>query len=160
VITGSLILITITPCIGTSLINPNATPFVESDEYQYLPEWSSGHGIKEATQLLQNETEDKRSAVATEGFFETLPDGMLMDLHRENVDNLIVEGIGQPLIEIPPTFANKAQGYDEVWLVVNSSRMKLKLPPEDLKVEYCRPYNAACLQVWDITSTLPTITKK
>jgi hypothetical protein len=37
-----------------------------------------------------------------------------------------------------------------VWLVVNDYRMLIKLPPEKLLYEYCRPFAGPCLQVWDV----------
>lgn len=159
-ITGLLMLLTILPNLSASLFNPDATPFVPTDRVQYLTEWSSGHGVTEMVTMLQVESKDKKIAVATEGYFGTLPDAALLYLHRRNVENIWVEGIGQPVITIPPKFTERALGYDEVWLVVNSHRMQIDLPKEKLKAEYCRPYNAPCLQVWDITESLSQITKQ
>ncbi len=134
-----------------NLANPDATQFVKSDKVQYLTEWSSGHGIKETTELIQEEAQDTTIAVATEGYFGTLPDGILLYLHAKSVENLWVEGIGQPVTGIPQSFIDRAKEYKKSWLVVNSHRMKISLPPTKLLREYCRPYNGPCLQVWDIT---------
>lgn len=139
-----------------SFFNPNATPFVPADRVQYLTEWSSGHGIKEATELIQTAAEETTIAVATEGFFGTLPDGILLYLHNQSVKNIWVEGIGQPVRGIPESFKKRAENYQTVWLVVNSHRLILSLPKEKLIQEYCRPYSAPCLQVWDITELVHT----
>ena len=127
-------------------------PFSAIDRMQYLEEWSSGHGIKETVKFIQETSQKHSLAVATEGFFGTLPDGILMYLHRQNVDNLKVEGIGQPVRAIPVDFISKAEGFDQKLLVVNSHRLKMDLPEENLIKEYCRPNNTPCLQIWDITN--------
>ncbi len=152
--TGFLLLITIVTNLSASYFNSDATPFVPTDRVQYLTEWSSGHGITETVRLIQRESQTKRIAVATEGYFGTLPDALLLYLHSRPVNSIWLEGIGQPVRSIPPTFTRKAKTYDEVWLVANSHRMFLNLPKEQLKAEFCRPYQAPCLQVWDITQQL------
>jgi 4-amino-4-deoxy-L-arabinose transferase-like glycosyltransferase len=125
-------------------------PFTAKDREQYLTEWSSGHGITETTDYILQLAKDKRVAVATEGHFGTLPDGILLNLHRENVDNIYVEGIGQPIVQINPDFITKAAGADITLLVVNSHRLKMNLPKEDLLKEFCRVDQAPCLQVWEL----------
>lgn len=123
-------------------------PLVAGDKVQYLNEWSSGHGIKETTQLILAQAKTSRVAVATEGYFGTLPDGILMYLHNRDVLNIKVEGIGQPVREIPSEFLDSANEFDQVWLVVNSHRNFLKLDPSQLLAQYCRPDPAICLEVW------------
>lgn len=138
-----------------SWINTDATPFTPADRVQYVTEWSSGHGIRETTDLLIAESRQHSLAVATEGFFGTLPDGILMYLHTQDVSRLMIEGIGQPVRTFPETFVQKAQQYDRIWLVVNSHRQQLSLRekyPELLVREYCRPAGNPCLEVWDVTS--------
>lgn len=135
--------------------NPDFLPYVSADRVQYAAEWSSGHGIRETTVLIQEEAKTTPIAVATEGYFGTLPDGILMYLHNQDVSNILVEGIGQPVTMIPDSFIQKAQSYKKVWLVVNSHREKMGLNAnrrELLVREFCRINNAPCLQVWDITT--------
>ncbi len=131
--------------------NPDELPLVESDRVQYLAEWSSGHGIIEARDFIQAEAKTTSVAVATEGFFGTLPDGLLLYFHRRPTDNIYIEGIGQPVRSIPDFFEKKALPYQKHYLVVNSHRMLLQLDSQRLVKEYCRPFNAPCLQIWDIT---------
>jgi 4-amino-4-deoxy-L-arabinose transferase-like glycosyltransferase len=138
--------------IAMALTKPNSIPFVAADRSQYLTEWSSGHGITQAVAFIQAEAQRQPTAVATEGFFGTLPDGINLYLHRRDVNNLYVDGIGQPVAAIPDAFRSRAQAYEKVYLVVNSHRMKMVLPPEKLLKQYCRPFHAPCLQVWDVTS--------
>lgn len=138
--------------IINSHLDPDSIPFVSADRTQYLTEWSSGHGITQTIEFIQSEAEKYPVAVATEGFFGTLPDALNVYLHRQNVTNIYVEGIGQPVSQIPETFTSRAQEYEKVYLVVNSHRLILELPKEALVEEHCRPFNAPCLQIWDITA--------
>ncbi len=142
--------------MSMSIADPNQTPFIPADQTQYLTEWSSGHGLTETVELIKQGSATQSLAVATEGFFGTLPDGLLLYFHRQNVDNLYLEGIGQPVNSIPSSFKERAATYDQVWLVVNSHRLGLQLPADQLIAEYCRPYQAPCLQVWDITTLVKT----
>ncbi len=133
-----------------SLVDTNKIPFVSADRTQYLTEWSSGHGITEVVALIEAEQSKRSVAVATEGFFGTLPDGLLMYFENKNHENVLIEGIGQPVAGLPDSFIEKAREYDTVWLVVNDYRLLMNLPPEKLVYEYCRPYAGPCLQVWDV----------
>ncbi len=134
-----------------AIVNPDSLPLVAVDRMQYLEEWSSGHGIAETVELLQTNSKSQRIAVATEGYFGTLPDGLLLYLHNQDVSNLSIDGIGQPVWDIPSWFIEKSQTADRQWLVVNSHRMRMKLPEDALIAEFCRPNEAPCLQIWDIT---------
>lgn len=136
-------------------MNPDQTPFVTSDRHQYLLEWSSGHGIKEVSDKLLKESKDQRILVATEGFFGTLPDGVLLYLHRKDVSNLLVEGVGVPVFGFSDELAAKAENFDQAWILVNSNRRGFKLPNDNLIEEYCRPDpNASCLELWDAKELL------
>lgn len=137
-----------------NLFDMNNIPYVPLDREQYLEEWSAGQGIVESVKYIKTQAQQHSIAVATEGSFGTLPDGILLYLHRQNVDNLYVEGIGQPVLSIPPFFVERAKKFDQVILVVNSHRMGLKLDPLQKIAEYCRPNHAPCLQLWDITTLI------
>lgn len=132
-------------------INPNRLPLTKSDREQYLSEWSAGNGISETVTRIQEASKNKRLLVLTEGYFGTLPDGILLYLHRQPVTNLFVEGIGQPVTSIPNQFQAIMPNYDQVWLVVNSHRNKLNLSSTQKIAEYCRTPGDPCLEIWDIT---------
>jgi len=136
-----------------ALFKPSETTFVSADKEQYLEEWSSGHGITEVIEYLQTESKTKTIAVATEGSFGTLPDGLLMYLHRTDVSNLYVEGIGYPVTSFSEKYLSRAQEFDRKLLVVNSHRMLISTDSMELVLEVCRPNNAPCLQVWDVTAS-------
>lgn len=134
-----------------SISDPDATPFLIEDRFQYLEGWSSGHGILELTSLLQERSQTSSIALATEGSFGTLPDGILLYQHRTNVDALYVEGVGFPSIEFPEKFVERAQTFDAVWYVANEDRVKMNMTNVPVVERYCRPYEAPCLVVWDIS---------
>jgi 4-amino-4-deoxy-L-arabinose transferase-like glycosyltransferase len=134
--------------------NPNATPFVSADRMQYLTEWSAGHGTKEIYQRIVTESKTHTVAVATEGYFGSLPDGLLLYLYSADLSNISVEGVGQPIGSIPQALIGKKDSYDRLWLVVNSHRRTFELPKESLLASYCRPYNAPCLELWDVTALI------
>lgn len=135
---------------------PDAIPFLIEDRFQYLEGWSSGHGIKELTQLLARESQEKSIALATEGSFGTLPDGILLYQHRRNVDHLYVEGVGFPSTEFPEQFVQRAQDFDVVWYVANEDRVKMSVDTFPVVARYCRPYAAPCLVVWDVSKQVKT----
>lgn len=137
--------------IYTSQFMTNAIPFAPIDSIQYLEEWSSGNGIVAATAYVQNRAQQSTVLVGTEGFFGTLPDGMLLYMHRRSVKNLFVEGIGQPIYELPSWFVAKSANYSEVYLVANSHRMFLPLDRSKLVAQYCRLEKSPCLQLWNIS---------
>ncbi len=122
-------------------------PFVSADREQYLTEWSSGHGVLEVAHMLEQASQSQRIAVATEGYFGTLPDALLVYFHNRDVDNIQIEGIGQPIRAIPDSFLDKTIDADQRWLVVNSHRLELE-HPGILLAQFCRPFSAPCLQVW------------
>jgi len=137
--------------MAMSWFNPTKITFVSADKVQYLHEWSSGHGIKEAYELISNMAKTEKIAVATEGYFGTLPDALLMYFHGRDVTNLYLEGIGQPVSTISASFMERAKNFDRVLLVVNSHRQKLPATvKKNLLLEVCRPDNAPCLQVWEL----------
>lgn len=155
---GLILLLSCLACIYTTcrfivpaLTATDTIPFVSADRKQYLTEWSSGHGVKETVELLQQRAEHTNIAVATEGFFGTLPDAVLMYLHQETPEGVWVEGVGQPVGGLTTSFLTHVADADEVWLVVNSHRLLKQFPEMQLIAQYCRPYGAPCLQVWDIT---------
>lgn len=135
-----------------SLTDTNQLPLVSADKKQFIYEWSSGHGIKETAELIQDLSREQTVAVATEGYFGTLPDGLTMYFHRRSVDNIFIDGVGQPLREIPEKFMKDNSDFDQVLLVINSHRRLFELPRELLLLEVCRPDDAPCLEVWDLTT--------
>ncbi len=140
-----------------SWFDPDHLSLVKADQVQYLEEWSSGHGITATVKLIEDLGNRRPLAVATEGYFGTLPDALLMYLHRHPIPQLKLEGIGQPVTQIPANFWQTARDSQQVLLVVNSHRLEMSIDPRYLLLNECRPNGAPCLQVWDITHLRPQL---
>lgn len=136
----------------TAWFDVNHLPIPQNDRVQYLSEWSAGQGIKETAELIINSAQSQRIVMATEGYFGTLPDGILMYLHRKHVNNIAVTGIGQPVRELPQNFVSQMSLADQVWLLVNSHRLKMPMGEAKIIRQFCRPDQAPCLELWNITT--------
>lgn len=136
--------------ISNAYFNVDQLALTAADREQFLESWSSGHGISETVEFIEEIAKDKKVAVATEGYFGTLPDGILLNLHNRNVDNIYVEGIGQPVREISKEFLERAKDFDVKLLVVNSYRLEMNMDDSRLLKSYCRPNNKPCLEVWEM----------
>lgn len=136
-----------------ALTSPTTIPFVSSDKEQYLTTWSAGIGIPETVEYIRQQSKNHSIAVATEGRFGTLPDGLSLYFHDRDVDNIYIEGTEQyPVKTLPSFFIKRAQTFDQSILVVNSDRMQLPINQSASIAQYCRPFASSCLQIWDITA--------
>ncbi len=129
---------------------PALTPFPPVDQQQYLEAWSAGFGVKETVELIKSKAQDQSILVMTEGYFGTLPDALLMYFHRQDVQNIFITGIGQPVHRFPDEVKKKFSQYDQVWLVVNSHRLKMNSDHWQLLLSSCRPNQAPCQEVWAV----------
>ncbi len=134
--------------------NPFKLPLLPADRQQLFWDWSSGHGIKQTAEYLQELAASKKLLVLTEGFVGTLPDGLQIYLWKSSVrDNIKVLGLGAPPIHNFDKLSPQPNWdeYDEVLLVANSHRLDLDedIKPVALVQEYERPQaDAPTLQVW------------
>lgn len=118
------------------LFSPVKAPLNTREQNQYLTTWSSGYGIKEIAVFLKEKYPRDNIMVYTEGYFGTLPDGLL--IYLDQYPHIRVQGIGQPIYELPAKVIVGA-GEKNTFLVVNSSR--ISLPDEQKnKVELIREY--------------------
>ncbi|HWS49331.1 MAG TPA: glycosyltransferase family 39 protein [Candidatus Methanoperedens sp.] len=89
----------------------------------YVSGWTSGWGIKEVSEYLIDRSKVANVIVGTEGAFGTLPDGL--QIYTNNVPQLTVFGVGIDITEIPAKLIDAKNFGDEVYLLFNSSRLKL-----------------------------------
>lgn len=94
-----------------------------STETGYLSGWTSGWGIKSASELLISESKKSNVIVGTEGSFGTLPDGL--QIYTEKVPHLTVIGYGLGFTQIPEPLINAKKYGDTVYLLINQSRLAL-----------------------------------
>ena len=113
------------------LTNPQKAPLPRVERSGYLEEWTSGTGIREVAQFIKEEHErepDKQIIVGTEGFFGTMPDGLM--IYLSDIPKVVVVGVGLSISVVhDPLYVAKKTG-DKVYLVANTSRMEVA--PEDL----------------------------
>jgi 4-amino-4-deoxy-L-arabinose transferase-like glycosyltransferase len=108
------------------ILSPEKTPLTSGDKEQYLTSWSAGYGIKEVRDFINQKAGSKRVVVVTEGYFGTLPDGLLMYFDKSPmIRNIEIFGIGQPVRELKDEVTNKAK-VDETYLVVNEHRLLME----------------------------------
>lgn len=117
-------------------------------ESGYLSDWTSGWGIKPTAEFLKSRAKFVNVIVGTEGYFGTLPDGL--QIYTDNVKQLTIFGVGLGFDRIPEKLIDAKLHGDEVYLLMNRSRLKLQ--PKDLKLiniikEYPKPGNDALLLI-------------
>lgn len=71
--------------------NPSKAPIAKSDYGQYVRDWPSGWGVKEAIDYLKQESEDKKIYVFTAGTFGLMPASLELYLHKN--PNIVIKGI-------------------------------------------------------------------
>jgi len=94
-----------------------------STETGYIVDWTSGWGIKEASNYLISRSEKVNVIVGTEGYFGTLPDGL--QIYTNQIPQLTVFGVGINIEKIPEKLIDAKNYGDEVYLLFNASRLKL-----------------------------------
>lgn len=99
-----------------------------STETGYLSGWTSGWGIKDASDYLIKRSKVANVIVGTEGYFGTLPDGL--QIYTDSLKQLTVFGVGIDINQIPEKLIDARNHGDEVYLLFNRSR--LRLTPTDL----------------------------
>lgn len=100
-----------------------------STETGYISGWTSGWGIKEVSEYLISRSKEVNVIVGTEGAFGTLPDGL--QIYTNNIPHLTVFGVGIDITEIPEKLIDARDYGDEVYLLFNTSRLKLSTIEQD-----------------------------
>lgn len=100
-----------------------------SSEQNYLVDWTSGWGIKESADFLKQRSLVANIIVGTEGGFGTLPDGL--QIYSRNIPHLTIIGVGLGFTKLPASLVNARDYGDEVYLLINKSRLKLETSESD-----------------------------
>ncbi len=139
------------------LFDVNSLPFVPIDREQYLEEWSAGQGNYEMVSIIEEKAKQGRVVVGTEGYFGTLPDGLLMYFHNKNVENIEIFGVGQPIVVLPEEWLQKAEQAETAYLLVNTHRMLVLNDPRiKLVYKFPRPGQSSSLDVYEYQHAVPT----
>jgi hypothetical protein len=94
-----------------------------STEQGYISDWTSGWGIKEAADFLKQRSLSANVIVGTEGAFGTLPDGL--QIYGNKITHLTIIGVGLGFTKLPANLVNAKNYGDEVYLLINKSRLSL-----------------------------------
>lgn len=117
-----------------------------STESGYLSGWTSGWGIKNSADYFKERSKSANVIVGTEGSFGTLPDGL--QIYTDGTKQLTIIGLGLGFTSIPNNLTNARNYGDEVYLVINKSRLSLSSLEQD-KLElinsFQKPNNDAYL---------------
>ncbi|MEK7188480.1 MAG: glycosyltransferase family 39 protein [Patescibacteria group bacterium] len=114
------------------LTDPEKANLPRSERSGYLEEWTAGTGIKEAADIIRVEAVknlSKEIVAGTEGYFGTLPDGL--QIYLQGVPNVVVIGVGLNLSEVPSQLQDSVKAGNKTYLVINSSRFKIKEPESE-----------------------------
>jgi 4-amino-4-deoxy-L-arabinose transferase-like glycosyltransferase len=112
--------------------DPSKANLPRSERSGYLEEWTAGTGIKEVADYLRSEMQTlpagSQVVVGTEGFFGTLPDGL--EIYLNDLHNVTVIGVGVIIDQVHESLIASQKAGNKTYLVVNSSRFKIKNPDE------------------------------
>lgn len=120
------------------LTNPAQAPLDPWERGQYLQQWSSGYGLKEIKDYLNNLPQDQQILVATEGSFGTLPNGLQIFFNQSK--HVEILGVGFPDKTVSPAMEQALKEGKRVYLVANYNRYNFSAAERlSLIAEYPRP---------------------
>ncbi len=118
--------------------NPQQVPLPRIERAGYLEEWTSGYGIKEASDAIRQAAAAGPVLVGAEGYFGTPFSALQMYLN--DVRQARVVGMGLGISAVSPDLTNALKD-NQVYFVANSSRMEAT--PEQLNIELISAYPKA-----------------
>ncbi len=107
------------------LTSPNAAPLPKDERSGYLEQWTAGYGIQEVAKFVKTEHEKDPNQViivGTEGFFGTLPDGLM--IYAADIPGVVIRGVGLSINTVHDSLINAKKAGDKVYLVANTSRLE------------------------------------
>jgi len=107
------------------IFNPQNAKLPRGERSGYFEEWTSGYGIAQAADYIINYHEtnpEENIVIGTEGYFGTLPDGLMIYLNE--YPEIKVIGVGIDLKEIPQSLLNSVESGNQTYLLINNSRLK------------------------------------
>jgi 4-amino-4-deoxy-L-arabinose transferase-like glycosyltransferase len=72
------------------ILNPITAPIAKSDSIQYVNNWTAGWGVERAVEYLEQEADDKKIFVATQGTFGLMP--YALELYLVSHPNMTIRG--------------------------------------------------------------------
>jgi hypothetical protein len=114
---------------------PNMAPLPKDERAGYLEHWTSGYGIREVASFIKAEHEkepEHQIVIGTEGFFGTLPDGLM--IYAADIPHVVIRGVGLSINTVHDSLINAKRAGDKVYLVANTSRLEYGAYDQGLKV--------------------------
>ncbi|TSC88972.1 MAG: Uncharacterized protein G01um10145_681 [Microgenomates group bacterium Gr01-1014_5] len=124
------------------LTTPQKAPLPRVERSGYLELWTSGTGIREVAQFIKAEHEkdpNTQIVVGTEGYFGTLPDGLM--IYVADIPKVVVTGVGLSISVVNDPLYEAKKAGNKVYLVANTSRMEIE--PEKLGYNILASYPKA-----------------
>ena len=119
-----LILLLIPSIFKIVNLNTNTFNFVlPTQDAGYLIDWTSGWGIKPASEYLLSRSTSHNVIVGTEGYFGTLPQGL--EIYTDSQPRITIIGVGLGFDQLPTQLTSARDAGDEVYLLINRSRNHL-----------------------------------
>lgn len=111
-----LILISIYPIYSSAMfaINPVSAPIDQTDRDQYISTWPAGWGVKEAINFFEEQSQDKKIFVATQGTFGLMPASV--EMYFYNNPNVTIKGYWPINDQIPSDVISASQKVDTYFL--------------------------------------------
>jgi 4-amino-4-deoxy-L-arabinose transferase-like glycosyltransferase len=119
--------------------NPYEAKLPGGERSGYLEEWTAGQGIKEASIIFSdeyNKNPSKKIVVGTEGYFGTLPDGLL--IYMQKIPQITIIGVGLNFSEVPTSLIESQKAGNKTYLLINDDRFKGD--PEKLGLKLINKY--------------------
>lgn len=110
-------------CLGFDLLiiyNNWSAPLPRIERSGYLEEWTSGYGLREASERIRSAAANGPVVVGSEGYFGT-PFSAL-EMYLNDVPSVRVVGLGR-VIGAPDPKLTSAQADNQVFVVANSTRI-------------------------------------
>jgi 4-amino-4-deoxy-L-arabinose transferase-like glycosyltransferase len=150
-----LILIFSLPFNFLVLKNYKNVPLPQLDKDQYLRDWSSGIGIKEASEFFLQQSQKGKVKVLSEGYFGTLPDGLFVIMGKDlNGAQLEIIGVGD---NNSPNYLKEKQKaeVDFLYYIGNQNRVNV-VTTSDLKLlkSYEKVEDGFPLQIFEVNKSL------
>lgn len=139
------------PFVYTLISNPTKINLPAVDKKQYLQDWSSGIGIKEAAEFFVAKAKEGKVKILSEGYFGTLPDGLFVEMGNQ-INNLPIEivGVGD---NSSPTYIRELNNakVDNIYYIGNHDRINLIERPEfELILSYPKVDDGPALEIYRI----------
>ncbi len=127
---GLLIFLLLPVYIDSQIITrPQDAPLPKNERRGYLEDWTAGYGFPQIAQFLIEQKKEGSVVLGTEGYFGTLPDGLLIYLDKANIS--VVGGSATISAQL-----KEAAQDNQTFFVGNKNRLEAHIDGVKLIEEY------------------------